>query len=388
MRIAYLITRMDSIGGAQIHVRDLSLWLKQNGHDPVVLTGAAGPICETLAAAGIDVLEICALVRPIRLLKDARALGEIRRTLKSCAPDLVSCHSSKAGILGRIAARTLGLPVIFTAHGWSFTEGVPLAQRYAYRAVERLCGRLSDHIITVCQYDRELALVARIAPADRITTVHNGMPFLPPVQRTASATGPVQIGMVARFDQQKDHETLIAALGRLPHKNWRLQLIGGGDSSKVMNMAAELNLLDRVECLGQQSNIPELLAKMDVFCLISKWEGFPRSILESMRSSLPVVASDVAGVREAVEDGVTGYLVPVGNDRLLAKSLEHLIDSPTVRVAMGNRARVKYENRFTLDHLLKPTLHLYESILIGAREKSGALAPGESVGRSLQRQRS
>jgi len=78
----------------------------------------------------------------------------------------------------------------------------------------------------------------------------------------------------------------------------------------------------------------------------------------------------------------------VGNDRLLARSLEHLIDSPTVRVAMGNRARVKYENRFTLDHLLKPTLHLYESILIGAREKSGALAPGESVGRSLQRQRS
>ena len=387
MRIAYLITRMDSIGGAQIHVRDLSLWLKQNGHDPVVLTGAAGPICETLSAAGIDVLEMRALVRPIRPLKDARALHEIRRCLKSCAPDLVSCHSAKAGILGRIAASTLGLPVIFTAHGWTFTEGIPLVQRYAYRAVERLCGRLSDHIITVCHYDRELALAAGIAPAERITTVHNGMPFLPVVQRNASAPGPVRIGMVARFDQQKDHETLISALGRLRHKNWCLQLIGGGDSSKVVRMAAGLNLLDRIECLGEQSNVPELLAKLDVFCLISKWEGFPRSILEAMRSSLPVVASDVAGVREAVEDGVTGYLVPVSNDRLLAKSLEYLIDSPTVRIAMGNRARVKFENRFTLDHLLKPTLHLYESALIGAKAR-GASAPAAGVVRSLQRLRS
>ena len=99
MRIAFLVTRMDSIGGAQIHVRDISLWLKQNGHDPLVMTGARGPICETLFAAGIEVVEVRGLVRPIHLLKDIRALVGNGRALKEWGPDLLSCHSSKAGIL-------------------------------------------------------------------------------------------------------------------------------------------------------------------------------------------------------------------------------------------------------------------------------------------------
>ena len=381
MRIAYLITRMDSIGGAQIHVRDLSLWLRQNGHDPIVVTGARGPICKTLADAGIRVVEARDLVRPIRPWKDARAFLAISRILKEHAPALVSCHSSKAGILGRIAARALRIPVIFTAHGWAFTDGVPELQRLAYKAIERLCGSFSDHIVTVCHHDRQLALAARIAPASRITTIHNGMPLLPAVRRglrNLDAGQPIRIGMVARFDAQKDHATLLRALARLRGRSWRLQLIGGGDATEATRMAAELGLLDRIEFVGESSNVPALLAGMDIFCLISRWEGFPRSILEAMRASLPVIASDVAGVRESVEDTMTGYVVPVGDDRLLAKSLGDLIDLPGLRIAMGNRGRARFENRFTLDHMLQPTLSLYQAALANA-----AMAPAPATDQGL-----
>ena len=339
MRIAFLVTRMDSIGGAQIHVRDISLWLKQNGHDPLVMTGARGPICETLFAAGIEVVEVRGLVRPIHLLKDIRALVGIGRALKEWGPDLLSCHSSKAGILGRIAAKAMGVPVIFTAHGWAFTEGVPAFQGLVYKTIERLCGSLSDHIVTVCHYDRTLALSAAIAAASRITTIHNGMPLLPPVRRDPGRDGPVRVGMVARFDTQKDHATLLRALARLRQKDWRLHLIGGGDRSGVAEMAEALDLTDRIEFVGESSCVPDLLAGLDVFCLVSRWEGFPRSILEAMRASLPVIASDVAGVRESVEEAVSGHVVPVGDDKLLAQRLGELIDQPALRRAMGERAR-------------------------------------------------
>ena len=389
MRIVYLITRMDSIGGAQIHVRDLALWLRENGHDPIVVTGACGPVCKTLLDAGVQVVETRHLVRPIQPLKDIRALRAVMSILRECAPALVSCHSSKAGILGRIAARIMGIPVIFTAHGWAFTEGVPELQRLAYRTIERLCAPLSDHIVTVCRYDRQLAVAARIASPNRITTIHNGMPLLPPVHRTARKPGAsmaTRIGMVARFDSQKDHETLLCALARLRDKVWRLQLIGGGDTSKVARMAADLDLLDRIEFVGESSNVPNLLADLDIFCLISRWEGFPRSILEAMRAALPVIASDVAGVRESVEDSLTGYVVPVGDDRLLAKSLGELIDLPGLRIAMGNRGRNRFENRFTLEHMLRPTLSLYQAVVASAASQP-ALSADQGVFRSLLRLR-
>ena len=366
MRIAFLITRMDSIGGAQIHVRDVSLWLKRNGHDPIVMTGARGPICETMTRAGIEVTEVQGLVRPIQPLRDARALAAIRRSLKAYWPDLLSCHSSKAGILGRVAARSIGIPVIFTAHGWAFTEGVPALQRLIYKTIERICGSLSDQVITVCHHDRQLALSANIVSPDRITTIHNGMPLMPPVRRESDPGGPVRIGMVARFGAQKDHATLLRALAQLRHKNWRLSLIGGGDASRVTCMALMLGLLDRIEFVGESLNVPDLLAALDVFCLISRWEGFPRSILEAMRAGLPVVASDVAGVTESVEDAVSGYVVPIGDDKLLAQRLGKLIDSPSLRIAMGDRARERFEGSFTLEHMLRQTLGAYRAAMTNA----------------------
>ena len=137
-----------------------------------------------------------------------------------------------------------------------------------------------------------------------------------------------------------------------------------------MRTASTFNILYQIDFIGESSNVPALLAELDVFCLISRWEGFPRSILEAMRASLPVVASDVAGVRESVEDTVNGYVVPVGDDRLLAKSIEHLLDSPSLRLAMGSRGRIKFESSFTIEHMLLPTLRIYHAVTANAAGRS------------------
>lgn len=137
MRIAYVITRADVVGGAQVHVRDLAAAMQNAGHEATVLAGAPGPLAQQLAARGVAFRDVPALVRPIAPLRDVAALRQLRARLRELRPNLVSTHSSKAGWLGRLAARSLGIPVLFTAHGWAFTTGVPAGARRFYAVTSR-----------------------------------------------------------------------------------------------------------------------------------------------------------------------------------------------------------------------------------------------------------
>ena len=235
MKIAYLITRMDELGGAQIHVRDMSLWMKGQGHEVSVLTGSFGKVTDFLEEQGVKVYEIPDLERAIHPAKDWKAFSQIRDVLKKAKPDLLSCHSSKAGMLGRLAARAEKVKVIFTAHGWAFTDGVPTVQRNIYKVLEKVTGYFSDHIITVSEYDRDLALKNHIVNADKITAIHNGMPERPAVFH-AIKDGPTRLMMVARIGPQKDHETLLRALATLKDLSWTLDLVGGGDDTELREL--------------------------------------------------------------------------------------------------------------------------------------------------------
>ena len=125
LKIAYIVTRADPIGGAQIHVRDLAAAMRDRGHAVVVLVGGAGPFLDDLRTRGLDIVVLRHLTVPIRPLQDLRAFRELRAALLAFGPDLVAAHSAKAGVIGRMVARVLGVPVVVTTHGWSFTTGVP-----------------------------------------------------------------------------------------------------------------------------------------------------------------------------------------------------------------------------------------------------------------------
>ena len=369
MKIAYIVTRADPIGGVQIHIKDLAAAVQAEGHEVTVFAGGTGPFIDVLRAQGTPTVVLRHLTVPINPLEDLQALREIRTVLSDLHPDLVALHSAKASVLGRLVARSLGIPSILTAHGWTFTPGFPRLQGAIYRRIERLVGPLTSKIIAVSEFDRRLGLDAGIVSEDRIVTVHNGIPDVPPLSRADPSRTPPRLIMVARFSAQKDHPTLLRALAGIDSP-WEIDLVGDGPLMEQMkSLAAELGIESRIRFLGQRLEVDQLLAQAQVSVLATNWEGFPLSILESMRAGLPVIASAVGGIEEAVIDEETGYLVPRGDVIRLRERIEGLLTAPLLRTRMGFSARNRYEQQFTLDVSVKKTLAVYEEVVAKDRLK-------------------
>lgn len=365
LKISYLITRSDTVGGAHVHLLDLACKAQADGHSVEVLVGSNGLYADLLRDKGLKVITLRYLVRPIRPDMDALAVLECWQAFRRFKPDIVHLHSTKAGLVGRVAAKLAGLPVVFTAHGWAFTEGIEERSRNLAVFLERRAAHLSDAIICVSEYDRLLALRMDVGNASLLTRIHNGVPEIIPEQRSIGLNpGLPRIICVARLDAQKDHALLLDALAMVKCLPWVLELIGDGPlTNAVQQKTHDLGLGDRVEFSGLCNDVPSRLARSDVFVLTSCWEGLPLSILEAMRAGLPVVASNVGGVSESVTDGVTGFLVPKGNKAVLADRLMRLLSDAALRQQMGHAGRAVYEREFAFDVMYQRTQQVYQDVL-------------------------
>jgi glycosyltransferase involved in cell wall biosynthesis len=381
VKVTYVVTRAHPIGGVQIHVRDLATALRARGIDCSVMTGGDGLFVDLLRAEGVPTRVLRHLVVPIHPLHDTLALREIHSALAAERPDVVAAHSSKAGILARIAGRMLGLPVILTAHGWNFTPGIAAVPAAVYRQIERLTGFITPKIITVSEFDRRLALAAGLVGAERVATVYNGIADVPPALRATPDAAPVRLIMVARYGAQKDHRTLLRALGELTDKAWELDLVGDGPlMADTRTLAQRLGLGERVHFLGQRRDVDELLARAQVSVLATNWEGFPLSILEAMRAGLPVVATDVGGIAESVGDGDNGFLVPRGDVGVLRDRIARLLADPDLRSRMGRRGRERFEREFTLEEFVSRTCEVYRQVVADAARTRAAAPELERAG--------
>jgi glycosyltransferase involved in cell wall biosynthesis len=359
MKIVFIITRADSIGGAQIHVRDLAQGCLRDRHDVVVLSGEGATFARLLKKAGIKHVQIPALVHPINIRKDIAAVSAVRQYLKKAKPDIVATHSSKAGIIGCLAAKLEQIPTVFTAHGWAFSEGVPRFQRWCYRLIELFSSFLKDKIICVSHYDYRLGRQAGIS-VKKLITVHNGIPDLPGNQKTQNHTKKVTVIMVGRFAHQKDHLTLLAACKSIADIS--IDLVGDGPGEKLVRAYVQKNKLQkRVRFLGYTQKISDLLRSADIFALISNWEGFPLTTLEAMRSGLPVIVSDVGGAAEAVHSDY-GFIVGRGDTAAVQHALQLLAADPRKRKTMGQAARKRYEQQFSFDAMYRKTVKIYRDL--------------------------
>jgi glycosyltransferase involved in cell wall biosynthesis len=360
MRIVQIITRADALGGASVHVRDLCCALAKNGDDVTVLIGGDGPVTEDLRSHGVACRTIRHLQRRPDPVRDLLAVAEIVVALRTLRPDLVATHTAKAGALGRLAAALLNTPCVYTAHGWSITDRSSSRWGAIFRYIERLAGLFSPYIINVCNSEQTLALAYKIAKPSKLVVVHNGVHDVPSELRADPLVQPPRIVMVARMDQQKDHPTLIHALAALKHKAWQLELIGDGPRRPdLVSLVRRCGLENRVSFLGESSRVAQRIAKYQIFVLTTNFEGFPLSILEAMRSGLPVIATDVNGVSEQVVNGDTGLLVGKRNIASVQNALATLIDGPRLRKQMGDSGRHLYESRFTFDLMFKRTRAVY-----------------------------
>jgi glycosyltransferase involved in cell wall biosynthesis len=364
MKIVHVLTRGDILGGAQTHVRELSLALRSLGHEVTVITGAPGIFTQQLCQAGIPCMQVRSLVHPLRPHRDLAALVALWYVLRQLQPDVVCAHTAKAGSLGRAAARLRHVPSVFTPHGWSMVDRTSLAPNHVYRLIESVAGRLGTRVINVCEYERALAERCHVSPPGSLDVVHNGIAENPlPRTRPIEAQPPL-IVMVARFAAQKDHRTLLLALAGLQALEWRLALVGGGElQPSLIAKIKAYGLAARVRLLPPETDVGRLLMEAQLFVLATHFEALPISILEAMRAGLPVIATDVGGIAEAVRPQETGLLASHGDIPALREALATLIQDPARRQAMGAAGRARWGAHFTATAMATKTIEVYHRAL-------------------------
>jgi glycosyltransferase involved in cell wall biosynthesis len=369
MRILYVATAAE-FGGVSRHILWLAESLVERGHEVGFVIAPEQRLVAEAKELGVEVFPNPYFVRRVRLLNDLRSLWPVYRAVRRFNPDLVSAHSTKAGYAARLACTLLRKPVIFTAHGWAFTEGRAMWRRRLLALVERLGARGTAKLICVSEHDRKLAEAFRIAPPRKLVVIRNGVPAEPFMLATGAVVrdelrlGEVPVlTMVGRLSPPKDAQTVIAAIRHLGQKV-KLVIVGDGEQREtIQKEISKQGLEDCVLLTGERNDIPEILAATDIFILSSFWEGLPRSIIEAMMAGLPVVASRVGGVPELVQEGENGFLFAPGDAESCAEKIQRLLNDTGLRERMGRVSRQKALQEFSLDRMLEETRRVYEAVL-------------------------
>ena len=367
-RVLLAIT-LAEVGGAQSYVAALLPALAER-YDVVLAAYGEGPLREAAARNGVRFVSLEHVRRPINPVRDVAGVFELTRLLRRERPQILHASSSKAGVLGRVAATFARVPIrFFTVHGWAFSaySGLP---GLLYRAADRLMAPLTT--VTICVSEQELAagLEAGACRRERSVVIHNAVDVAGAPRSRHDRAVPRLIA-VGRLKAPKDFMTLVRVLAALPAESFEALIVGDGpDLPELEAEIRRLGLEDRVELAGERSDVPELLAASDVFVLSSRSEGLPVSVLEAMAAELPVVASAVGGLAELVEDGETGILVPAGDESALAQALRTLVGDPGLRRKLGAAGRARAEAQFDLDAFRRAHLELYHRQL----ELAGAVA--------------
>jgi glycosyltransferase involved in cell wall biosynthesis len=357
-------------GGVAEHVLWLASGLVARGWDVAVATGPDSRIAEPLARAGVEVH-----VLPLRRapgpgdLAAARALRALDRRL---APDIVHAHSSKAGLLVR-GALPRPSRTVYTPNCLAFLTREGRGRQALYRAVEQALVPRSGAIIAVCDWERSETQRALRGSATRLHMVHNGVPDAAPQEpdprMTAFAEGRPLAGLVAVLRAQKDPLLLVQAAARMAPESGRVAIVGGGPlRDAVAREIDRLGVSDRIGLFGYSGSMGPHLAALDALVLPSAWEAFPIAILEAMQAGLPIVATSVGGVPEAVQDGVSGRLVPAGDADALASALSEVLSDPGARARMGAAGAAMVRQRFALEPMIDATVAIYDTLAGGGRK--------------------
>lgn len=357
-KILIVSTKAD-LSGAPLHVLELAKGLVENGHLVTVIFGEDGEVRRDLEVQGISTHIIDSIKSKISIKLDIYALRDLSRLVKLLNPDIIHAHSSKAGMIARLVAWRHGIPAVFTVHGWGFGPGRKAIIAMYVRLTEFFLKPITAFYIAVSEADARLG-IAHLGIAERnIRCIHNGMPDTSVRNKPQPGTTLI---MVARNDFQKDYISLIKSIEHLPVK---LRCVGRDtDTDDFRKLAAKAigQAVDKIEFLGVRSDVANLLASSNIFVLSSRFEGLPLSIIEAMRAGLPVVASDVGGCSELVEEGRNGFLVKAGDVEALQKAISALTADFAMQQAFGEASRALYLSRFSSDRMVSETINVYNML--------------------------
>jgi glycosyltransferase involved in cell wall biosynthesis len=351
-RVHHVITRLIA-GGAQENTI-LSCQALRDSYEVLLVTGPPegreGSLIEDARSRGIEVRVVPELVRPVSPRRDAAAFRKLRALFEAERPDIVHTHSSKAGILGRWAAWSAGVPLILhTNHGLPFYAAQPWLARAAYWTLEWLSTRVTRKVVCVGQEMRRQAIAARLAGPRRFEVVYSGIEterFIGARSiraRLGIAEDVAVVGIVSRMASHKGHRFLVEAAPPTAH----LLFVGDGEErAAVERQVAERGLSATFAGHVPPEAVAELIASMDVLVHPSVWEGLPRAAVQALLVGRPVVAFDCDGAREVVEDGVTGRLVPPRSVEGLRAAIQEILARPDCGRSWGEAGRPRVLDRF------------------------------------------
>jgi len=377
MRVTHVITRL-IVGGAQENTLATVLGLRRrHGLDVELIAGpTAGSegSLEALAVAAGCFHRLPELIRPVRPWTDWRALRKLTRRFRETRPDIVHTHSGKAGILGRLAARRAGVPlIIHSIHGPSFGPFQGAIANLVFTAAERFAGRVTDHFVVVADAMTRQYLAAGIGRPEQYTRVFSGFdlaPFLAATRdpelanRLGLGPGDFVVGKIARLFELKGHDDLFAAAPELIRRipNLRFLLVGDGPwRRRFEEMAGQPPLCGHFIFTGlvPPAEVARYVGLMDCLVHLSRREGLPRALPQALAAGRPVVAYDCDGAGEVCRDGETGFLIRPDDRATLVERVARLAADSALRARLGETGRAFVRERFTLERLVDEQHALY-----------------------------
>lgn len=337
--------------------------LQQKGYDVEAIC-AHGKWIDKIRSLDIPVITID-IEREISPFKDLKTLFALISLFRKRKYLIVNTHTPKAGILGPLAAKLAGVPVVIhTVHGFLFHDKTPLPGALLYWSVEKFTALFSDYLFFQSREDTENAVRYRICKKDKIFYIGNGInlkrfdPETLSKERTAKrnelglSAGDIVVGTVGRLVYEKGFKEFFEVIRILLDKVENIKFIIIGPEEKKQKDAirpediAELRKTGKVFFLGMRDDLPELYSLMDLFVLLTHREGIPRALMEASAMQVPCIATDIRGCREVIKDGVTGFLVPVKDPAAAAEKIGRLITDQDFLRETGKRAREHIKENF------------------------------------------
>lgn len=382
LKVLHIITRL-IVGGAQentlLSVEGLD---KFPEYEVTLVTGVDnGPEGDLLERARrtTRLIVVPELGRSISPLADLKAFWKLYRLIRKGRYHIVHTHSSKAGVLGRVAARLAGTPIIVhTLHSLVFHEYQPWYVNRLWRLVKKTCAPLTDYFISVSEIISQKAIDAGIAPPEKFTTIYSGMELdwflkaeadpLAVRREFGIPDDALVVGKIARLFALKGHDQLLDAAPAVVerHPNVRFFLIGDGVlNDHLHHRAREAGILDNFVFAGliPRERIPEMISAMDMVVHTSLREGLARVLPQALAMGKPCVSFDIDGAPEVVIPGETGYLVQAGDARGLADAISRLLEDPQLRERMGSAGVRRVDPAFRAETMVDEIASVYRALV-------------------------
>lgn len=392
LKVLHLITRL-VLGGAgentlysvigQHHTPGMRVALLAGKDD-----GTEGTLHDRARAEGVELHHLPELVRPIAPATDAVALARLIAFIRRGRYDVVHTHSSKAGIVGRLAAHAAGTPVIVhTLHGLPFGEHASAMQNRLYVRLKRMCAPVTDRLISVCDATRDGAIAAGIGRPEQHCTIYSGFPVEPFLRvrdtlsvdeakrRAGLAPGDLVVGKVARLFPQKGHDHFVEAARHIAAREPRARFLLVGDGvlrAELEQQLAALGLRDRFVFAGlvPSDEVPAWMQAMDVVVHTSIREGLARVIPQASAVGKPVVGFALDGTPEAIADGVSGYLARPYDGADVAEKVLRILPDADARARMGEAGRAFAAANFPVEVMVERLNALYRELAARHRRRA------------------